>query len=144
MTVERVDGTFKGLSCGRDFARFEGDKANGSLSSPPHSIVNGVLGDEGGIEFGIFAPSACNVGEITLLARLWGNGDATSQHLNCHFVQALALFPGSAAKCPVEVARDIADRVLHALIVGNAGMLCEARKMGRLDGRRARDPSARW
>jgi hypothetical protein len=47
------------------------------------------------------------------------------QSFNRHFVQTLPLFLCAPTEFGVQRFRHIANRVLHALMVGNAGILCK-------------------
>lgn len=80
------------------------------------------------IEGWILAPSACNVAEIALPEYLSRNASAASEGLNRNIVKALALCLRSSAKSGVDDVGNIADRVLHAYIVGNAYTLCKQKE----------------
>src|SRR3954471_4776556 len=89
--------------------------------SRPHLCVNAVLRGDRLIEGRIVVPSACNIPEIALPKCLAREASTSGKCLNRHFVEAFALCLGSPTKGAVDGIRHIADCVLHAFIVGNAG-----------------------
>src|SRR6516164_2840325 len=101
-------------------------------ASPPHLFINGVLRGQGTVKSGIFAPGACNVVEIALPVALPGHASTSGEGFNRHFVQAFAPLTGDPTKSFVQSIRNVADGVLHAYIVGIAGMKCKHEGSGYL------------
>ncbi len=98
--------------------------------SPPHPFVKGVLRGQCAVESGVSAPSACDIAEIALRAALPAKSCTSGQGFNRYIVQAFALLTRSPAKSLIHTIRNIADGVLHALIVGTVGYKCK-REVGK-------------
>lgn len=92
------------------------------LDSPPYFLVNRVLLCEGAVKGWILAPASGDIAQIALADSRLAEAEAASQGFDCHFVQALALFPGRNAKGGIEMVRHVANRILHTGIVGGAGI----------------------
>ena len=92
------------------------------MDSMPHRLVDRILLRDGAAEFRIFFPRSRNVTEITLTARTISQASAANQSFDRDFVQALSLHSCSIAKGLIQVIGHVADRVLHADIVGNVGI----------------------
>jgi hypothetical protein len=71
------------------------------------------------------APCAGDLFQIALQNRLAGDSCAACEGFERDVVQALALSLRGGAKGGVEVSRYVADGVLHAFIVGSAGIVCK-------------------
>src|SRR5580692_2910905 len=95
------------------------------LWSSPHLLVDSVLRCDGAFKGRIFSPASGNIAQIPLPDLGLTQTGSASQGLDRHFVQALALLPGHVAKSGIEIVRYIANRVLHADIVGIAGISCK-------------------
>ncbi len=77
------------------------------------------------IEGGIREPSSGDIAKIALWTRLFGHPRTPGQGLNRDIIQTLASLLSSSAKSFVQSVGNIADGVLHASIVGNAGIKCK-------------------
>jgi hypothetical protein len=105
-----------------------------ALGSPPHLLVNGVLRREGAFKGRIFSPASGNIAQIALAELGLAKAESANHGLYRHFVQALALFPGRNAESGVEIVRHIANRILHTVIVGNAGNYCKRKIIAARNG----------
>jgi hypothetical protein len=79
------------------------------------------------VENAVGAPSSRNVAKIALAASFSAQPRVTGQGFDRYFIQALALFASTLAESRVKRIRDSAERVLHAFIVGYAGISCKQR-----------------
>jgi len=82
------------------------------------------------VELRVIAPGAGNVAEVALWAPSTCNSSTSRQGFNRNFVQAFTLLASSPAESLVQGIRHIADRILHAFIVGNAGIICKQKAAG--------------
>jgi hypothetical protein len=70
-------------------------------------------------------PGSRDIAEVALAASALTEASAAGQGLNRHVVQAFALLSGRAAKRGVQRVGYVADGILHAYSVGNAGRKCK-------------------
>ena len=84
-----------------------------------------MLRGQGAVEGGIFAPCACDVGEIALPVAFPGNSSPPCESFNRYLIQAFSAFAGGPAEGFIQTARHLANGILHALIVGIAGTQCK-------------------
>jgi NAD(P)-dependent dehydrogenase (short-subunit alcohol dehydrogenase family) len=84
-----------------------------------------VLRGQSAIECRIFAPRACDVGEIALPVAFPGNSSPPGESFNRYLIQAFSALTGGLAEGFIQIARHLTNGVLHALIVGAAGTLCK-------------------
>lgn len=93
--------------------------------SLPHLFVNGVLRSYGFIESGIFDPCTPDITEVALLAAIAGETGTAGEGFDRDFIEALAAGFRGLTQDSVKDIWNIANRVLHAFIVGYAGMRCK-------------------
>lgn len=91
----------------------------------PHLLVDRVLRSNGTIKSRVLQPASRDVPKIALAAAGFAEARAAGKGLNCNFIQALSLFPGSTAKRGIQIVRYITNRVLHAQSIGIVGMICK-------------------
>ena len=94
--------------------------------SAPHRLVDCVLRRQCAFKSGISFPASGDIAKIALTDSLFGQTCAASQGVNCDFIQTLALLPRARAKSGIEVIRNVADRILHASIVGSRRQVLQA------------------
>jgi hypothetical protein len=91
----------------------------------PKLLVNRVLRSQRALESGIFSPRSRDIAEIAVAASALADSSTEGQSLNCYFIQALALLASFAPKGRIQRVWYVADGILHAYIVGNAGIECK-------------------
>src|SRR5581483_10906401 len=96
--------------------------SRGLARSPPQFLVHAVLRCHCAIEFGVFSPASRDVLQIALPNVGLRQANAAGQGLNGYFVEAFAPLARRPAKSRIQRVRYVADGILHALIVGNAGI----------------------
>ena len=89
--------------------------------SPPKALVNRILFSECLVELGVVLPFTGEIPEVATADTRRGEAGIPAQRLEHDLIQAGATFPGPAAKDAVEKCRYVAEGILHAVNVGNAG-----------------------
>ena len=70
-------------------------------------------------------PCSGDIAEIALRVAVLAQSSSPSQSFQGYFIETLALFLRTPAQGSIQTAGHIPDGVLHALIVGNAGIICK-------------------
>lgn len=94
-------------------------------SLAPHCLVYGVLSRQGALESRIFSPASRNITQIALGDSFFGEACSPNQCVNRNVIQTFALLPRRVTQGGIKIIRYVADRVLHASIVGGVGRRCK-------------------
>jgi hypothetical protein len=94
-------------------------------SSLPHTLVNHVLFREGGFDPLLGLPCSSDIAETAAAGSQSGQTGTSGQRIDGGLIQALARRTCAHTQRLVQSRRNSSNRILHALIIGNACSTCK-------------------